>query len=437
VKSHGHEHDTNVKRVDRLSSTKVRLVVELSGQTLRNHEQSAAQRYSAHAKIPGFRPGKAPIQLIQERFKDEIRRDVVSHLLEAALGEAVEKTKLFPVNQPQIHFSDISFEGEKPFEFQAEFEIQPEIELRNYKGIPLRAPALTVTEEEVEKTLHNLSERLAVLEPADSKVVEKGQFAVAEVGYELTTIPEHKEVPTAVTAEVGMGKLLPELDAALLGMEVGSRKTANVRFPEDYEDRKLAGKEALFNLHLLEIKKKKLPEVDDALANQIKEGSTVASLKQEIRDSILAAKKEDLNSTHRKEIVDYLLQHHSFDAPSSMIERQAAFLVHWIDEDRKKRGMPAGPLSSEESSAVRKKAEHMVKSSLILKEVAVKEKISLDEQRVEEKVQAIAKQIGRDVEETRKILSGKEGLQKIRDEVLTDQVFEFLIRNGEMVPAAP
>ena len=165
MKSHEHPgHDLNIKKIDRISSTQVRLTVEFSEETVREHETATANRYLMAARIPGFRPGKAPLKMVRERYKDEIQKDVVSHLLESGLAEAIEKTKLMPVNRPRIALKETPGDG-KPFEFEAEFEVQPEIELRSYKGVPLKAPALAATDEEVNQTLENLRERFSVLEP--------------------------------------------------------------------------------------------------------------------------------------------------------------------------------------------------------------------------------------------------------------------------------
>ena len=122
MKSHGdHQHDLNIKKVDRLGATRVRLTVEFPGETVSQHEKATANRYLQAARIPGFRPGKAPLKMVRERYKDEIQKDVVSHLLEAGLAEALEKTNLMPVNRPEIKLGEFSLTEGKPFEFHAEF----------------------------------------------------------------------------------------------------------------------------------------------------------------------------------------------------------------------------------------------------------------------------------------------------------------------------
>lgn len=426
---HGHSHDLNIKKIDRLSPTRVRLTVEFSAENVANHEKATTNRYANAAKIPGFRPGKAPLKMIKEKYKEEIRRDVVSHLLEAGLSEAIQKANLMPVNRPSVKMGEFG-EG-KAFEFHAEFEVEPEIELKKYKGIPLKSVKLEVEEEEITKTLDHLRERFSSLEPAPAAKAEKGHFGVVEVSYELKSDATKKDTPQTYTVELGMEKLLPALDKALMEMEVGESRQVEEKFPEEYSDKTLSGKDAVFSLKLVELKKKVLPELNDAFANQIKEGTTLEALKKEVSDSIRKGKEEDSQRSQRQEIVDFLVKQNAFEVPNSMVESQAGSLLQWMEQDLKRRGMATSSLKSEELESVKKRAEHMVRSSLLLKEVAIKEKISLDEQRFQAKIDVIASQLDRSVEDAKKYLAGKGMIERLRDEVLTDQVFEFLLANAE------
>lgn len=410
----------------------MRLTVEFSDATVKEHEKMTTNRYLTVAKIPGFRPGKAPLTMIRDKYKDEIQKDVVSHLLEAGLQEAIEKTKLMPVNRPQIELGELALGSGKPFEFHAEFEVQPEIELRSYKGVPLQEAPIEATNEEVKKTLDNLRDRFSVLEPLESKKAEKGNLAVVEFAFEVTGNPEKKQPAQNITVEVGAGRLLPELDAALEGLEIGESKKVVAKFPEDYDEKSLAGKEATFDCKLLELKKKTLPELNDAFAEQLKVGTTLEALNQEIRENILRSKRDDVQRNQRQEIIDYLIKNNQFDVPSSLVQQQAQSLMQWMDSDLKKRGMSVSQLKQDELESVQIRAENMVRSSLLLKEIAQKEKIELDEDKLQERVDAVATQLNRSAAETRNFLEGKGMIDRLRDEVLTDQVFDFLLKNAKL-----
>jgi trigger factor len=411
--------------------------VEFPEATVVEHEKMMTHRYVQLAKIPGFRPGKAPLQMIKERYKNEIHKEVVSHLLEAGLAEAIEKTHLTPVNRPRIELGETVLGAGKPFEFHAEFEVQPEIELRDYKGVPLKNAALEASDEEVQKTLENLRERMAVLEPLEASKPSKGEFGVIQIGYTVEGEPEKKEAARNVSVEIGAGKLLPELDAALEQMSVGEARQIKATFPAEYDEKTLAGKTALFECKLLELKKKVLPELNDAFANQLKDGTTLLALKQEIAENILSSKKEENERTQRQEVMDYLIANNKFDVPGSLIEAQSHSLLEWMEQDLKKKGFSSSQLKEDDLKAVRKRAEHMVRTSLLLKEIAIKEKISLDEAKLQGRIDAISAQLNRSDAETKKILDEKGMLSRLRDEVLTDQVFDFLIKNALFLDSSP
>lgn len=426
---HHHHHDLNVKKVDHLSPTRVRLIVEYGPNAITQHEASIVNRYSQAAKIPGFRPGKAPVNLVKQKFKDEILRDVISHLLEAGLSEAIQKAKLNPVSQPQVKVGEVA-EG-KPFGFEAEFDIQPAVELKNYKNIPLTKKPVEVKADEIEKTLENLRERLAVLEPSTETKPGKGSFAVVEVSFELEK-GEKKQDKQTHTVEVGADRLLPNIEKELSEMAVGETRSISDAFPADYPEKEVAGKSAVFEIKLLEIKKKVLPELNDEFAKQLREGATLDVIKNEITENIKSSKEAEAQREERQVIVDYLIEKNRFDVAHSFIQNQSAQLVSWMEEDWKKRGMKMPALKPEDLEEVKKRAEKMVRTSLLLREVAAQENITLDEKRLEDRLQLIATQLGRTKEEAEKLLNGRDMLDKIKDEILTDQVFEFLFSQAKI-----
>jgi trigger factor len=219
-------------------------------------------------------------------------------------------------------------------------------------------------------------------------------------------------------------------------MNVGESRKVTDKFPDEDEDRGLAGKEAIFDVRLIELKKKILPEADDTLAAQIKPESTLEGLKQEIRENLLSAKREEESRERRQEVIDYLIQKHQFEVPSSMVEHQSYNLLKSLERDFKNKGFSASQLKPEDVESIKKRAEHMVRSSLLLKEIAIKEKIIVDEGKVNTRIDAIAEQLNRTAEDTQKFLSGKGMMDRLRDDVLTDQVFEFLIQNAQVEKAA-
>lgn len=428
--NHDHKHEVEVKKVDRLSATRVKLTVQLPAESVQKHEKSMTKRYMDGAKIPGFRPGKAPLSIVRERFKEDIKKDVVTHLLQSGLMEALEKTKLSPINQPNIQFEDQTFASDKPFEFHAEFEVEPEIDLKNYKNIPITKRVDDVTDEDVNKTLENLRDRLSVLEPVEGKKAEKGLYAIMEIASKIEGVND-EQPPKPFTIEIGGDTLLPEIDAALLGMSVGEKKTVEARFPDSHVEKTLAGKKGTFDCHLMELKAKKLPDLDDSFASQIREGKTLEDLKKEIKENIAMTKGDENRREERAEILKYLVEKNKFEVPSTMIENQMKRLAVSVMEDWKQKGLPPPQWETKDIEMLKQRAEEMVKGSLLLRELAVKEKIELDESRVNARIEKIAEQRQKSLEDTMKWLEGKKFLDGLRDEVLTDQVYDFLVQNAK------
>ncbi len=170
--------------------------------------------------------------------------------------------------------------------------------MKKYKKIPLKKLDNKVDESEVEKTFDTLRDRLASIEPLDAKKAEKGNFAVVEVAFEMKD-GSKKEPAQTYTVEVGMDKLLPKIDAALLKMSVGETERVDEKFPEDYQDKALAGKEAFYDVKLVELKKKVLPALDDAFAAQLKEGATLEQITKEIRENLQKGREQDNDRAQR------------------------------------------------------------------------------------------------------------------------------------------
>lgn len=424
-----HQHNTRVKKVDRLSPTRIRLTIEMPSTTVRNHEDNTTQAYARKARLPGFRPGKAPVAMVKQKFKEDIRRDVVSHLLEAGIGDALQSTKLNPLNRPSVELVKLDFD-DGGFEFAAEFEVRPEIELKSYRGIRIPKSNTEPTPKEVAETLENIRERFATLDPLETDHLEKAQYAIVKLSFETLEEPTHAEPPKQYTLQVGVGKLLPEIDAALLAAKVGVENVTRATFPIDYSEKSLAGKQADFKFKILEVKKKSLPELNDDLAKQAKENATLASLKEDVVASLTEGKKRTASKKEREGILKHLVEKNPFEVPQSLVEKQAAALIQSIQEDMKSQGYPFPKLTDEDLKSVKARAEHLVRGSLLLHEVALKENITVDDSRCQQRVANLASQFQRPSEEMQKMLDGKGMSDRIRDDVQTDQVFEFLIQNA-------
>jgi trigger factor len=418
-----------IKKVDRLSGTRVRISVAMPVERVKRERQRSTQRYASAAKLPGFRPGKAPVALVEQKYGDEIRRDVLSHLVEHGFSEACVEAKLYPLGEPSIRIGTAALDGSVPLEFEAEFDVKPEIALKDYRGIPVTMNDVSVSDEEVEKALDGLRERQATLEPyTEGTKAEKGLFAVVELGYKLDD-GSKEEPPRNINVELGAGRLLDEIEAKLLTLSVGGEPEAiAAEFPKD-ADPSVAGKKATFTARLIELKKQVLPEANDAFAASVKEGATIETLKNELRERLLKMKKEGEDASRREQVVQYLLSKNTFEAPKVLVDRQMQRLLP--------QGASLKDVPEKDLPPLRLRAEGLVRGSLLLAEVAEKEELKVDEARLEKKIQEVAGEIGRSAHETKHWLEHQGLLSRFRDEILTDQVFEFLLGHATPATTAP
>lgn len=428
-----HSHGTEVTNIEKLTPTRVKLSIEFDQKTVQKEEKATTQRYLQVAKIPGFRPGKAPLDIIQSKYGEEIKKEVISHLLDCGVNEALEKTKLWPLDKPKVHIKKIPLvENSKTFSFEVEFDVKPEITLKKYKEITLKNKKSEVTDKDIENVLKKIQERYTTLEPSTETTVKKGLFAVTELSYHIPSKPERKEEPKIFNLEVGSTTLLPELDQALSNMKVGEKKTVKATYPKEYPNKELAGLDVVFECHVQEIKKKILPELNDEFASTVKAGATLESIKKEIAEELAEQRKTEEKQHYRNDIISYLVKNHQFDLPTSIFEQQKSSMVQSLLDQKKKKDPTVKELTAEELKTIEKNAAEIAKGSLLLSEIAEKENIQVDEKEAKNRFNQVAQYLGIKPEEISAKPQGKNIFNQICNEVLTDQIYDFLIENAKI-----
>src|SRR5579864_5754423 len=254
------------------------LELEIPAEDVSKAAERVAKEIARVAKVPGFRPGKAPVSLIKRRYADDIKGEVLQSLVPEKVEKTVAEQKLSPVSQPQV--DKLDFNEGQPLKFRAVFEVLPEFELSKYKGLDIEMPATQVTDEDVNKALEETRERAAAFAP-----VEDGDF----VQLKLVGTPEGEGEPLqadSVLCHVGAEETMQPFNENLLGSNIGDHKTFDVDYPADYPDAKLAGKKFHYAADVTGIKIKKLPELNDDFAKDVSDAATLDELKKKIRESL-------------------------------------------------------------------------------------------------------------------------------------------------------
>ena len=264
-----------------------------------------SQNLVQKAKVPGFRPGKAPASVIKLRYKDEIISEMLQHLLPKYFLEAVKERDLDIVDEPQ--YESVDYDSGKPVKFKAVFEVYPELDISNYLGVPMEPISVDVTEPEVENALKQLQEEGAEMVPLEEdRPIKDGDFA--EITFQ-GTLPDPEEAPISaekVMCEVGGRTTLKEFTESLVGAKTGEDRTFTVTYRPDYPERRLAGKSVEYKVKVENVKEKKLPEINDELAQGYGDYKTLDELKAKITADIEAHKREHANEQMREKILEWL-----------------------------------------------------------------------------------------------------------------------------------
>jgi len=295
------------------------LELEIPAEDVSKATEKVAKEIARVARVPGFRPGKAPVSLIKRRFADDIKGEVLQSLVPEKVEKAVAEQKLNPVSQPQV--DKLDFNEGQPLKFRAVFEVLPEFELAKYKGLDIEMPAMEVTDDDVNKALDETRERAAAFAPVEGRAVENGDF----VQLKLAGTPDGGGDPIqadSVMCHVGAEETMQPFNENLLGANVGDHKTFDVDYPADYPDAKLASKKFHYDADVTAIKVKKLPELNDDFAKDVSDATTLDELKKKIRESLEHEREHRRKDLQREKIIFELVKGHDFPVPESLVEHQ-------------------------------------------------------------------------------------------------------------------
>lgn len=435
------------------------VAVEVPADVVTGETARLVRKYQKLAHIPGFRAGKAPESIIRARFLDDIRNEVVDALMPEYFRREIEKAKLAPVSQP--HVMDLEFGPEKPLRFKAVFEVLPEFEVNGYKDLKAEHADISVKDEEVEESLKELQQRQASFEPVDDRELTLGDFALvsfvgkakettAVVG-EKTELEDKKaeagETPAAsqesaskpiemndVLVEIGGSNTVPEFTEQLKSARPGETRTFDVTYPDDFSDQRLAGQVVNYEVKVLGVKKKVLPELNDGFAKELGEFATMEELKKRIRENMEAQRKHELEHTAKEKLVQDLVAMNEIPVPQALVERQIEARLERGLRALAGQGMPVDAMRKLDFGRLRdgqrEAALREVRSSLLLEKIADLEKIEAGDEDLDKELEAAAEQSRQTVEAIRARLTKDGALDRIKDRIRNEKALDFLYRQS-------
>lgn len=426
----------NVEKQPDASST---LYIELQPEEVSKEWNEIAGSFARFAKIPGYRPGKAPRSVVEKRFRKEIQDEVTKKLVSKSYRDAIEQKRLRVVSLTNLE--DVQFGDDKSMRFRATVVTAPEFDLPDYKQIPVQLPATEVTPEEVEKALEALREQAADFVDVPDRPLQMGDFAIIDFDGAIAGQAIAEIAPNASKnlhggkkfwLHLGPENFLPRFCEQLVGMKRGETRSVQVEFPADFLVTELAGKKADYAVTLNEIKEKVLPPVDDALAAKLMPGKTLAELREMIEHDLEHQKEHELERAKEAQIVKYLQEHTRFDLPPPLLRNETRRALNELVHRNRERGVPDDLLKGKEKELVEgagSLAAHRLRTNFILSRIAEQEKIAVAKPDVDARVRQEAARYNVAVEKMRKELEEHDGLENLAEQILLGKVVDFLKAN--------
>ncbi|MGH7252065.1 MAG: trigger factor [Nitrospiraceae bacterium] len=433
--------------VTELGPMKRALKIEIPEDEVNRQFAQAYADLNRQVRIPGFRPGKAPVALLEKRYAKEVEEDVIRRLVPDYYERAIRQAGIVPVLVEVPPLERVKIKKNAAFSFTATVEIKPKIELRDYRPpnpISLKPDTRTVTEEQVDRALEALREQQAQLQaaPAGTRLAE-GNYAVLDVEGFLDLAPLEGAKKEGQLHRVGskMPVLGLEVDEQLIGKKEGEFVEISQPYPATHPDRRLAGKSVTFRFSVKAVKQKQLSPLDDEFAKDCGPYASLAELKEKLRVEMERALKKDIEETYKDFILKRLADTHHFEAPDTLVERELTAMVRQhLAVRRRQRGGAADfdDPGKRQEEIKRLREEHLpeatrrVKVGLILEAIADKERLTVEEEDVSAQIERMASELKLSAEEVRRMVEagGEESGDELRGRILADKALDFVYRHA-------
>lgn len=394
------------------------LDIELSKEKVDDEFDAVFEKYKTHSKIPGFRKGKAPMELVKLRFKDAMEKDVVESLVPKAFEDAVKEANLSPISLPVV--KDLQFQKGMPLKFKAEIDVKPEVEVKNYKGIEVVKKIRQVTQEDVNRSLNYLREDFAELHP-----VERTAKFYDHLIVDLVKHQEGKEDKLQnQQLFLDPHNMIREFQDALIKAKAGDEKEIDVNYQPDFHNKKLAGKNVKYLIKVKQIKEKVLPEANDDFAKMVGGYKNLAELKLKIKEDLSKKATLDAERNLRNELINRVVKLNFFEVPETVLN----FYLDSLIEDLKKKYQKV------DEAKIREEYQQIgaahIRWDYLLHKIAEKEKIEVNKEDIEEWTKKFAKDYKMEREKAKELLETPQNTKRIRENILEEKVVDSLLKNA-------
>jgi len=422
---------TNLK-INELDSKpcSVTLSVEVPLALVNEETEGSYKDIQAVAKLPGFRAGKVPIELVKKNFEPNVKERVLERIIRRTVEEAFKAKELSPITTPEI--SEVKYEPNKPINYKVKVEHAPKFKLGNYKGLKLEKKPTDVTEDDISKYLDRLREYNAKLNESKDDTVKKNHLAV--IDYEASIngkpVPEIKADNQLI--DMQSPQLIAGLTDGILGMKVNEKKEIKVKFPDNNPKKEWAGKEAVFTVTLRNINEKKLPVLNEGFAKDLG-CKDIPELKKKISDNLKFENEQKQKRSLEDQIFNTLLANHVFAAPESLINERYEALIKDMKNSFLQQGAPEEEWKKHEQEFQNKgrtEAERQIRLSYILSSIINAENITVSEDELNSKIESVLNSMPQDQrKKAKKNIADRK--QNLAAQIKEEKLFKFLIDNAK------
>ncbi|WP_147803471.1 trigger factor [Alkalicoccus halolimnae] len=419
------------------------LTVTVDSKRVDDALDKAFQKVVKQVNVPGFRKGKVPRPIFEQRFGVEaLYQDALDILLPEAYSEAVEEAGIDPVDQPEIDLDDMA-KGE-PLTFRATVTVKPEVELGEYKGLEVEEESQEVTEEEVSEEIHRLQNEHAELTVIEEGEVQEGDTVVMDFKGFVDGEPFEGGEAENHTLEIGSGQFIPGFEEKLVGAKAGADTEVEVEFPEEYHAEELAGKAATFEVKVHDVKRKELPALDDEFAKDVDENyETFEDMKKAVRERMEQEKQQKVEMNKKDKLVEKATENATIEVPEAMVNTEVDRMLEEFGQRLQSQGMSLDMYyqfaqTDEEGmkEQFKEDAEKRVRMNMTLEAISNAENLEATEEDVEKELENMAEMYERPVDEIKQLLAMQGGTDVLKGDLQVRKAIDFLVDESKSVPAS-
>jgi trigger factor len=419
--------------IENVTGVKKVIHFEIPWEDVNKHIKEAVRVISKSARIPGFRPGKAPESLIRNKYSQHIKDEVIQHVVPEAYRDALTTNDLDVISEPEIH--DVLYTEGSPFVFKVTVETKPKIELHDYKGLELKTLPVEVKEEEVESMLKSYQQRAAELIPLEDTPAAKGQFIHARVKATLEK-DQKKLFDDRTLIEIGSEENHPSFNEHLPGKKAGEQIEFAAEYAADYPEKSIAGKTIHYSIEIENVNEKRLPEIDDEFAKDLGDFASLNDLRAKIREDLTQMKTNQQRGHLQDQALSKLIEANPFEVPESLVKRETTSLLQNYAYTLHQRGMNLEDPElkwDEIRTRFERQADNSVRGSLLMEAIARAEKIEVSDEDVEKRIQQIADQERRAPEAVKAEYLKEEGrMDRLKHRILLSKTADFIVDNAKI-----